>query len=192
MHSKEIMSGKLSTPRDEKEKICSDNNHHPPDNNNRHMSNNSNLRGVHLGDKNHQRYLSPSDITCQYPDSNMNHNYINNLSIEKNCDDNNRFPYQSAYNYKNQLSCSIQLGSSFQNTPISSSSPGTNELDIFSSQRNRRKLNPSYDQKFSKYKPLNYKIETSMFSNKNWPTYKPISVTYPDGVMHSKLQTKLV
>ena len=31
-----------------------------------------------------------------------------------------------------------------------------------------------------------------MFSNKNWPTYKPIVVTYPDGVTNSKLQTKFV
>ena len=31
-----------------------------------------------------------------------------------------------------------------------------------------------------------------MFSNKNWPTYKPVSVTYPDRVTNSKLQTKFM
>ena len=107
MHSKEIMSGKLSTPRDEKEKNPSDNNHNPPDDINRHLPSNSNWRGINLGDKNHhQRFLTPSDITRQFSDSNMNRTNINEFCIENNYRDNNRFPLQNAANYESQLSCS--------------------------------------------------------------------------------------
>ena len=97
-----------------------------------------------------------------------------------------KHPMHPHYPEYNPISVSSQGLSSFQNTPISSSSPGTNELDIFSSQYNSRKFNPSHDQKISKYKPLTYKIETSVFSNKNWPTYKPVGVRYLDRVTNSK------
>ena len=91
--------------------------------------------------------------------------------------------------YRVQQYQRTQSRSSFQNSPFSSSSSSINIFDTSSSQRNRRQSNPSYDQKYTKYHPITYKIETSMFSNENWPTYKPLGVTYPDGVTNSKLET---
>ena len=134
-----------------------------PDNNNCH-SPTINISNLH----NQQNILSTNHNNSQHFD----------MSISNTC--------SVSTQSRIQLYQHIQLYASFENTPISSSSPGTNELDIFSSQYNSRKFNPSHDQKISKYKPLTYKIETSVFSNKNWPTYKPVGVRYLDRVTNSK------
>ena len=84
---KKIMSGRLSTPRDVKDVIFSrisgtsgDNNHLFEDKNNC-QSSHDNLWFTNYSDNNHQHFLTPNDIKCQYDycwsDSNNNHSIFN-------------------------------------------------------------------------------------------------------------------
>ena len=98
-HSKEIMSGTLSTPRDKKVKKNGENNHRPVDENNRRLSYNNDFQRVQTGENNHPKFLTPSDITRQYEFSKSNADSNNNHSMFQNLGENN---HHSSYQYQGE------------------------------------------------------------------------------------------